>query len=353
MSPTTIAFTDLTAAAVEAELSEEPWDLCNDASFRSSPIAEPVPVYSSHAPPEARTEVVSPLVVDEQPSPLQVRHLDSTVSATEGVNAEYAGTAEPVSPSSSVGSLTHTHVGDYEKREEKIEKTNKTPSVSSRPPISISPATQELLLDLGFTPESASPQSTLPPSFLLATANRLTRDDIQRFKEEAELNFTHSLPYFFSGSFMFPAAIHAVVNGMSLATIAKGMTPATLHGYRRAKVKGMPWPAMEAVDGKDKESSSIRGMLLFGMLEGQRKAIHRFEGGMFDLRRTKVEIELKGGEKLELDAGVYVWNGERGMLGGREEKWSIEGLLGSRWFTNVVKRAEGEESEDLLDGVEV
>ncbi|KAF2714608.1 hypothetical protein K504DRAFT_368424 [Pleomassaria siparia CBS 279.74] len=93
-------------------------------------------------------------------------------------------------------------------------------------------------------------------------------------------------------------------------------------------------------------------MLVFGMLNSQREAIHRFQNGMFDLRRAKVDVELLDGEKVEVDAGVYVWNRDPGSLVAIEERaWRVEDAMESEWFQYIVKRAEGEEKLLLKEHV--
>ncbi|KAF2465818.1 uncharacterized protein BDR25DRAFT_306558 [Lindgomyces ingoldianus] len=192
----------------------------------------------------------------------------------------------------------------------------------------------------------SSNPSSLPHSLRMAISNRFTHDQLSKFKEEAELNFSHPLPYFFSGSFMFPACLRAVTNGTTLASVASCMTPAVLRGYNRYAVNGQPWPAMLPSTNVE---DSVWGLLVFGMLESQRKAIHRFENNMFDLRRTKVEVELEGGGKVIIDAGVYVWNQSPDRLIQKEDReWKVEDLMGSAWFNSIVKRAEDEEK--LLEG---
>jgi hypothetical protein len=60
---------------------------------------------------------------------------------------------------------------------------------------------------------------------------------------------------------------------------------------------------------------SMRGMLVFGMLESQRKVIHRFKGEMFDLRRTGFEVKLKGEERVVVDVVVFLALANRGVRG--------------------------------------
>jgi len=182
---------------------------------------------------------------------------------------------------------------------------------------------------------------TLPKSIQIALNNRFTLEQIVQFREDAQLAFSHPLPYFFSGSFVFPAALRSVTHGRTLSQVAESMTPAVLRGFKRHAVRGMSWPAMlPSTDPEDE----VHGMMVFGMLDSQRKAIHTFEGGMFDLRRVKVEVELVGGETIEHEAGVYVWNRSEDFLVPTEERtWEVGNLLESKWFSKVISGAAGEE----------
>ncbi|KAF2245024.1 hypothetical protein BU26DRAFT_522714 [Trematosphaeria pertusa] len=200
-----------------------------------------------------------------------------------------------------------------------------------------SPDAETIIRELGY----AGNASALPRSLRIAVNNRFTRAQLAKFKDDAELNFAHPLPYFFSGSFIFPACMRAVTNGTTLLSVAQSMTPALLRGYKRYPVKERPYPAM--LPSTDLEDS-VWGMLVFGMLDSQRRAIHKFENGMFDLRRTEAEIELQGGERVVIEVGVYVWNrSPESLVKLEERKWKIEDLMGSEWFNAIIKRAEEEE----------
>ena len=64
------------------------------------------------------------------------------------------------------------------------------------------------------------------------------------------------------------------------------------------------------------------------MLESQRKAIHRFKGEMFDLRRMEFEVEVKSEKNFVLDASVSFWNRVPGeLLGLEERRWKMGDLI--------------------------
>ncbi|KAF2497802.1 hypothetical protein BU16DRAFT_606525 [Lophium mytilinum] len=187
----------------------------------------------------------------------------------------------------------------------------------------------------------------LPKSLTIALASRFTLNQIAQFHSDAQLAFSHPLPYFFAGSFIFPAALRAVTHGRILRQVAESMTPAVVRSFKRHAVRGMSWPAMLPSTSPE---DAVEGMLVFGMLDSQRKALHAFQGSMFDLRRVKVEVELVGGGVVECEAGIYVWNrGEGSLVTTEEREWGIGDLMGSEWFAKVIA---GTVEEERLLGLE-
>ncbi|OCL07805.1 hypothetical protein AOQ84DRAFT_294388, partial [Glonium stellatum] len=90
----------------------------------------------------------------------------------------------------------------------------------------------------------------------------------------------------------------------------------------------------------------VHGMLVFGMLDSQRRAIHAFENGMFDLRRVDVQVELRDGSTITHEAGVYVWSQEETKLVPPEERrWSPSDLMQSEWFLANIALARAEEEQ--------
>ncbi|KAF2808796.1 uncharacterized protein BDZ99DRAFT_345248, partial [Mytilinidion resinicola] len=62
----------------------------------------------------------------------------------------------------------------------------------------------------------------------------------------------------------------------TLRQAAESMTPAVLRGFKRHAVRGMEWPAMLLSPSPD---DAVEGMLVLGMLDSQRRALHAFQGG--------------------------------------------------------------------------
>jgi hypothetical protein len=200
---------------------------------------------------------------------------------------------------------------------------------------------EEQIRAFGFTSETAL---DLPKSFLMALQNRFSHSDIIRFREDLKLGFNNPLPYFVLGSFMFPATLRAVTTSWTLRDLAMSMCPATVRGYQRRCVPWAQWPAV--LPAPSEVAAEIKGMLVFGITESQRSRIHAFEGGMFDLKRVEVEVELSNGEIWKHEAGMYVWNKGEEILNGPEKAWSPSMLMTSEWHQRNIERASAEE-EDL------
>ncbi|KAF2198044.1 hypothetical protein GQ43DRAFT_443692 [Delitschia confertaspora ATCC 74209] len=322
---------------------EGDWDLCNEVSIRSLPETERInPEEEKLVLSFASHQATIPNKTTFSESAKKKSHL--SYDSADNFNEQFSRLSTIPLPSSTGIQIT---------------------GAKKKPPTS-----SQILKELGYT---GSDPTSLPRSLHLAISNRLTREDLNRFHQDAELNFTSSLPYFFSGSFIFPSAVRAVTNATTLMGVARSMTPAVLKGYRRFKVRGAPWPAMaeELVPQPEEEGEidsatlvegstasgnitppQVCGMLLFGMLDSQRRALHRFENGMFDLRRAKVSFFLQDGEEAEIEAGVYVWNrGRNRLVPNEQQEWKVEDLVQSAWFGRVISRAE--EEERTLEGVKV
>lgn len=199
---------------------------------------------------------------------------------------------------------------------------------------------RKTLADMGFT----TLPSALPKSFLRAAANRFTKEQVEQFTADLKLGYNNPLPYFVCGSFMFPATLRAITTGLTLGMLAANMCPATLRGFERRCVLSAEWPAIVPAADPHAEEAVVQGMMVFGIADSQRARVHRFEGGMFDLRRVTVQMELKDGSMWNHEAGVYVWNrAESRLLPLAEKKWSPDMLLTSQWHLRVISRTAKEE----------
>lgn len=124
------------------------------------------------------------------------------------------------------------------------------------------------------------------------------------------------------------------------------MYPATLRGY---ELRCVSWSEFPAIIPSSDPDALVHGMMVIDMSESQRAKIHRFEGGMFDLKPASVKIEMADGNERRQNVGVYVWNGDHSKLCPKSKKWSPEMLLSSNWhLQNINAVAEEEENMVLL-----
>ncbi|KAE9989180.1 hypothetical protein Vi05172_g6321 [Venturia inaequalis] len=187
--------------------------------------------------------------------------------------------------------------------------------------------------------------SDLPKSFLKATATRFSSEQLKPYFGVTSLE---SRPYFFAGSFIFPATLNAATGGvLALEKLASEMMcPATLRGY---ELRCVSWSEFPAIIPSSDPDALVQGMMVINVPQSQRAKIHRFEGGMFDLKPASVNIELVDGIDMKQDVAVYVWNGGHDKLCPKSKKWSPEMLLSSKWHRqNVSVVAEDEDNIALL-----
>ena len=182
----------------------------------------------------------------------------------------------------------------------------------------------------------------LPKSLRIAVTNRFTHQQVEDIYADLRLAFSSTRPFFFIGSYMFPATIRLKTSGTRLRSIAQNMTPAILRGYNRHAVFGVDWPALAP---SLRETDSVRGMAVFGLHDSQRKGIHSFQGGMFDLKKDIVEIELSDGSSMKLEASMYVWNRDNRHLVPMEYgAWSPEDFLESEFYQDITEPIRVEEA---------
>ena len=196
------------------------------------------------------------------------------------------------------------------------------------------------LIDMGCTP----PFDDIPLSFQMAISNRFTPRQVHEFSTDLELAFSHPRPVFCFGSTMWPAIIRCLTTGTTLRGIAKCMTPATIHGYNRHEVRSAGFPGLvPSMSAKDE----VKGMVLFGLHDSQRRRLHKFQNGMYDLKKDVVEIELCDGTKIAHEAGVYVWNrGMERLIPLWHKIWSPSEFMKTEFYRNLI--VDFAEEEDAL-----
>ncbi|EMD95760.1 hypothetical protein COCC4DRAFT_29361 [Bipolaris maydis ATCC 48331] len=86
-------------------------------------------------------------------------------------------------------------------------------------------------------------------------------------------------------------------------------------------------------------------MMIFGLNGADRKAMDAFQGGMYDLSRVTVEIEVEDGTKEFHEALAYIWNGPSTQLVPVEDmSWSPFDMLRDKWLSGIHKLVEHEEA---------
>ncbi len=180
--------------------------------------------------------------------------------------------------------------------------------------------------------------SNLPKSLLMAITGRFSK---QQIRNRTLHNYR---PYFFVGSFMFPATLYCRTQETTLETIANSMTPGTLRGYNRHAVRNEDWPALSPAQTKGAE---VMGMVLFG-LQSQHEKLSKFQGGLFYCKTATVEIELSDRSMMELEVEIFVWKGEaHNLIPLSATIWEPSDFMKSKFYETIA--ACSAEAEDTLE----
>ncbi|KAH6678314.1 hypothetical protein B0J14DRAFT_650537 [Halenospora varia] len=191
---------------------------------------------------------------------------------------------------------------------------------------------EKLLKDMNFREKLEE----LPKSMQIALSQRFNKWTVK------DLTSSRHRPFFFIGTFIFPAGIWCRTDPklVSLKQVARSMTPGTLRGYARHAVRQQDWPALYPAQSVYTEA---KGMVLFGLSEYHHR-IHEFQGGMYDLKKETVEIELADGSPMQIEVDIYVWNGDvYNLYPLREKSWSPSVLLKSDFYQPLAAIADAEE----------
>ena len=198
---------------------------------------------------------------------------------------------------------------------------------------------QEGAAELGFEQRDTS---NLPASLKVALSNRFSQKQINTWQQDLRLALNSVEPFFFAGSFVFPAVLRLRTNGTSLRGIATSMTPARLRGHYAFVVKDAVWPALALCECSE---GSTPGMLVFGLRDSQRKSLLDFQSGMFDLRLEMVDVKLAGsGPPVSLKAWCFVWSKKPSHLVPLvQARWSLTRFMDTSFYQGLAGRAEHEE----------
>lgn len=261
------------------------------------------------------------------------------------------------------------------------------------------------------------PKSSRVPSYFLASMNRFTRTEVDALTPRARLSSLVPPPLFVYGSLMFPSVLRARAESyigaegiyselhqrrlrtdagdwarlnFSLQHAAEQMTPAILRGYDVWRPAGLSCAAIErnshtpqiCQDFQRSQSirfdqcrGDVRGFLIFGLSEEALKCLdHMFSGdglhslygskisnkdyrsGMeraFKRKSAQVDIGLKGGGSMNVDAVTYMWDGALSRL---TSVWKIDKFTKSGRFQKLSGIGDKEsiwvaEEEKLADAM--
>lgn len=219
---------------------------------------------------------------------------------------------------------------------------------------------------------SKFPKSSRVPSYFLALTNRFTRTEVDALTPRARLSSLVPPPLFVYGTSMFPSVLRARAESyigaegihselhqrrlrtnagdwakvnFSLQHAAEQMTPAILRGYDLWRPTGLTCAAIERDTYTEQICrdyqhqllepqqcrGAVRGFLIFGLTEEalncldhmfHKETLHSlyglkgsnkgyWNGGERAIKResAQVDIGLKGGESMKVDAVTYMWDG--------------------------------------------
>lgn len=126
---------------------------------------------------------------------------------------------------------------------------------------------------------------------------------------------------------MVPAILHRIIHGSSTPEpwqkALLTTRPALLPGYRRYRVKGADYPAI--LPYAPPESSSVLGVVVTGLTEGDVLRLDVFEGTMYEKRSVKVKVpKRKGAPEDEDDKSLQKGLDHTAHLTGKQEEDEME-----------------------------
>lgn len=170
-----------------------------------------------------------------------------------------------------------------------------------------------------------------PVSYRVALNNRL---DIYQI---GELIKRSPIPLFVYGSLQLPELVVAQFSSSDTITelaLAQNMVPGKLFGYTLFAQRIGNFPAI--LDTENPEDV-VTGMVIFGMSEGQRQRLDRYEGGWYSREMVNVNIPLSSGEHIDILVFAYIWAQSRNKLISPSAKtWSLDEYMHSTAFDNPV-----------------
>ncbi|KAF1347272.1 hypothetical protein EJ07DRAFT_143379 [Lizonia empirigonia] len=165
---------------------------------------------------------------------------------------------------------------------------------------------------------------------------------------------------FFYGTLMAPPVLHRVIWGSQTPPTPThasllSIRPAILPAHQRRKVAHADYPAVVPASAE----SEVRGMLVYGLTDGDIWRLDIFEGSEYARRPVRVRVlEVKGrvrdaehvhGEGDEVDAQTYIWTAGGHRLEAAE--WDFEHFVAEKMGRWVGREAEDEGFRDVDDAV--
>lgn len=182
-----------------------------------------------------------------------------------------------------------------------------------------------------------------PEDYLSILHNTLTSEEITH-----HLQTPHTESRFLYGALMVPTVLKYFLHADQTFPISPRMTPAKLAGYRLYQFSTTSTPVIVP-----DSTSMIEGILVLGLDEAQRNAIHEVEAGLTQLAWVEVQITERqyfGEHEYRcirlVDTGTFVWKGSSsGLFPSPGVSWCLDGFLMGSFYRHIVQS----QQRDALD----
>lgn len=184
-----------------------------------------------------------------------------------------------------------------------------------------------------------------PADFGHALNNILSEDEVTRLLQKPGCE-----PRFVYGILMLPTVLKYFIDVDQHVNIERSITQATLFGYRLYRFADASTPVIAP---SSDPKAAVEGLLIFGLNELQRNAIHELEAGLTRLVNVQVEIcQKESGEASGLqsvravDAGTFSWeDSKEGLVPIKSTTWSLDDFLVGPFYEQIA----GSQHKGLMD----
>lgn len=184
-----------------------------------------------------------------------------------------------------------------------------------------------------------------PADFGHALNNILSEDEVTRLLQKPGCE-----PRFVYGILMLPTALKYFIDVDQHVNIERGITQATLFGYRLYRFADASTPVIAP---SSDPKAAVEGLLIFGLNEPQRNAIHELEAGLMRLVNVQVEIcqkepgEASGLQSVRtVDAGAFSWeDSKEGLIPVKSTAWPLGDFLVGPFYEQIA----GSQHKGLMD----